>query len=58
MSVNALVYVTPDTLDCFPNPCLNNATCLYVGGDLDRDCLCLEGFLGPLCQYPGTTTTG
>ena len=37
-----------DTDDCYPNPCLNNGTC--VDGVNDYNCTCVPGFVGKNCN--------
>ena len=39
------------TLACEPSPCLNNATCRYVGGEEEFTCDCVTGFVGERCQF-------
>ena len=41
------VLLSLDTDDCYPNPCLNNGTC--IDGVNDYKCSCVPGFDGKNC---------
>ena len=38
------------TLQCEPNPCNNNGTCIYIGGEEEFTCQCTDGFVGEHCE--------
>ena len=42
------VLLSSDTDDCYPNPCLNNGTC--IDGVNDYKCTCVHGFVGKNCS--------
>ena len=42
------VLLFSDTDDCYPNPCLNNGTC--IDGVNDYNCTCVPGFVGKNCS--------
>ena len=42
------VLLSSDTDDCYPNPCLNNGTC--IDGVNDYKCTCVYGFVGKNCS--------
>ena len=41
-------FLSSDTDDCYPNPCLNNGTC--ADGVNDYNCTCVPGFVGKNCS--------
>ena len=42
------VLLSSDTDNCYPNPCLNNGTC--IDGVDDYKCTCVPGFVGRIAQ--------
>ena len=42
------VLLSLDTDDCYPNPCLNNGTCIDEVDDYK--CFCVPGFVGKNCS--------
>ena len=41
-------FISSDTDDCYPNPCLNNGMC--TDGVNDYNCTCVPGFVGKNCS--------
>ena len=42
------ILVSSDTDECYPNPCLNNGTC--IDGLNDYNCSCVPSFVGKNCS--------
>ena len=47
---NQILFLFSETLACASNPCLNNGTCIYVGGDKEYACKCQDAYIGDRCQ--------
>ena len=47
-SILTMSFFCSDTDDCYPNPCLNDGTC--IDGVNDYNCTCVPGFVGKNCD--------